>query len=706
MATLVQLINSLGGAIGCDYRASRNELDFVEFNGKVSRLNLIRRLDVIVFSGVATMPADSSLDLTNGTSAQGGNIRWDHTSPGATPVMRPQGNCDIAYIGLVNYAGLSHAELQNPSIDYSRTAVLDGSPGPSNQLVTGAVFAIRNDVVQPGANFDYAKIQVVMYGTDIQVRWVAYRLHPRYQVLGTGYNQPEDIKVSADEQHAYVTERVGNLLRVDLTNANRAFATVVHAGMTAPHQIVLDEAHNQAYVVEFANPGRLLRIDLTSGGATIVLSNLEQPIGLLITPDLQLAYVSEQTAGPEAGRIRRFQLSTALPETVVTGLVAPFFMTWADTTASSIYVTERDPANRITVLRLAEVPTTTSVIASGIAFRPSSVAVQAANQLLVCSDQEINQLDLDPYVPTGPILLGIGHVPVSRISRDTPSTPMPADQEGYADTSVDPAYFFQVKDAPFGGSLPLMFNHQRAYGDGARFYKLLVDGTELLPRQNWNDYLWNDPLTSFVLTAIVPTAAGYYRIRPPSELWYNHWLGYRLDSSVLSIGRHVLSVRLFASQSLASELGSATDPGRSMVVRIDNGIPAVSIDKVLHDGNVVPVCAVVNSGSDAFTFGITAVDAEEHLLSWSLTAAWGDNQSKAVDSDNYSNHVVASKKWPGFSGMVPVVAPSPWHATVPGDPQSTQCAHTFYLGVWDRVIDGYNHLHYQSYHKSITILLP
>jgi len=476
--------------------------------------------------------------------------------------------------------------------------------------------------------------------------------------------------------------------------------------MTAPHQIALDEAHNQAYLVEFANPGRLLRIDLTSGAATALLTTLEQATGLLITPDLQLAYVSEQTTGPEAGRVRRFQLSTALPETVITGLTAPFFMSWADTTASGIYITERDPANRVTLLTLAQAPATTSVVASGIAFRPSSVAVQATSQLLVCSDQEINQLDLDPYVPTGPILLGIGHVPVNRISRNTPATPMPPDQEGYADTSVDPTYFFQVTDAPFGGTLPLMFNHQRAYSDGARYYKLLVDGTELLPRQNWNDYLWNGPLNSFVLTAIGTSAAGYYRIRPPSELWYNHWLGYRLDSSVLTTGRHVVSVRLFASQSLASELGSAADPGRSMIVRIDNAWPTVAIDQVFHDGALVPVCAVVNSGSDEFTFSITALDAQEHLLSWSLTAAWGDNKSKAVDSDSYSNHVLASKKWPGFSGVVPVVAPSPWHATLPGDPQSTQCAHTFYLGVWDRVIDGYSRLHYQSYHKSITILLP
>lgn len=701
MPTSVQLVTGLAGAIGCDYRASRSQLVFVEFGGKLSRLNLVRALAATVFSGTATMPADSSLDLTNGTSAQGGDIRWDHTSPGGGLVMRPQGNCRLAYLGLVSYSAVTHATLQGLTT-YSQ-ASLNGAPGPGNQLVNGAVFAVRNDFVQPGANFDYAKVQVLTYGTSLQIRWTTYRLGPRYQVLGTGYNQPEDVKVSADERHAYVTERVGNLLRVDLTNANRSAATVLTSGLTAPHQIALDEAHNQAYVVEFANPGRLRRIDLTSGAPTTLVGNLEQPIGLLVTADLQFAYVSEQPAA--GGRVRRIQLSTGIPQTLVGGLTAPFFMAWADASESAVFLAERDPANRITRLNLTQTPVTATPVAS-VPFRPSSVAVRGPGDLLVCSDQEITEQDLSAFVSTGPILLGIGHVPVDRISRNTPATPMVADREGYADTTVDPGYFFQVKDAPFGGTLSLMINHDRAYADGARYYKLLVDGAELLPRQSWTDYLWSTPLSSFTAQTIAASATGYYRVRPPSELWYNHWLGYRLDTTVLTAGRHVLSVRLFASQSAASEIGSAGDPGRSLVARIDNQWPNAFIDQINHDGSPVATCAIVDAGSDAFTFQIIASDAEQHLLSWNLSALWGDNQSKPVDGDSYSAHVSPTRKWPGFAGLAPAVSPSPWHATVAGDPTSTHCAHTFYLGVWDRVIDGYGYIHFRDYHKSITIMVP
>src|SRR5882724_7989364 len=49
-------------------------------------------------------------------------------------------------------------------------------------------------------------------------------------VLGSGYNAPSDVELSADGVHAYVTENPGTLLRLSLTNMNRAAATVVASG--------------------------------------------------------------------------------------------------------------------------------------------------------------------------------------------------------------------------------------------------------------------------------------------------------------------------------------------------------------------------------------------------------------------------------------------------------------------------------------------
>ena len=36
------------------------------------------------------------------------------------------------------------------------------------------------------------------------IRWVTYQLDSMYQVLGTGYNEPEDAKGRGDGVHAYV----------------------------------------------------------------------------------------------------------------------------------------------------------------------------------------------------------------------------------------------------------------------------------------------------------------------------------------------------------------------------------------------------------------------------------------------------------------------------------------------------------------------
>jgi hypothetical protein len=147
----------------------------------------------------------------------------------------------------------------------------------------------------------------------MNVQWVTYNLGQRYRVLGTGYNQPEDIKVTSGGRYAYVTERAGNLLRVDLTNANRAAAQVVASGLTAPHQVALDEAHGQAYVPEFTGgaTGNIWRVDLSGGTKTAIYTGLQGCTGLLLSGDLRYAYVAEQVSG--ANRVARL-----LPEVLLT----------------------------------------------------------------------------------------------------------------------------------------------------------------------------------------------------------------------------------------------------------------------------------------------------------------------------------------------------------------------------------------------------
>jgi hypothetical protein len=702
MAIPLQLATGLGGAIGSDYVLSSNQVFVVEYNGKISRLDLVRPLEAVVFSGTVTMPANSSLDLTNGTSAQGGHIRWDHTSSDGKLVMRPQGNCFLSYFGVTNFDTITQAELQNPS--YTQNDLYGEVP---NQLTAGVVFGVFNNYRQPAANFDYAKVRVIQnVGGSIQVQWVSYRLKPALNVIGTGYNQPEDIKVSAGGRYAYVTERTGNFLRVDLTNANRPAAQLVSSGLIAPHQIALDEEHGQAYVVEYtATPtGIIWRIDLSGGTKTPLFTGLQTCTGFLITKDLRFAYVAEQVAG--ANRVARINLATGQRDVLVSSLTAPFFMEWGDSAESRIILAERDPANRITMLDLSAVPVKVTTLVSGVANRPSSILQVRPGIIIVCSDSVITRYDLSSLFVSleGPLFMGIGLVPVDHIINEGNNS-----TDGYADTTDNPGYLLQVKDAPFGGALAIMVNHHAAFLAEAMYYKLFVSQVPIVfkpsksqriePHQSFSDYLWNPVSNSFVPKATSPDAGGFYPVRSPLQIWYNPLLGYVLDTSILNNGLYVIDIKLYNAAKVEIPVGSI----HSRRVKIDNQWPVANIEKILHDGAEVPVCAIVNSGSDQFTFRITATDPQGHLLSWNMSALWGDNKSVTVGADSYTSHISPTRQWAGVvSGDVPTPA---WHATVAGDSTSTRCAHTFYLGVWDRVINGYGYIHYQTYHKSITIWL-
>jgi hypothetical protein len=519
------LASGLAGAIGSDYRLSGNELVFVEFGGKLSTVKL--GPISIVSEGTTTLKGTWAIDFETGI--QSGDFTtcdvWWEQMTDVLRKMVPTGSAKIINLGTIDFDALTATQLKD--LSYSNLAI-PGNNDSTNQLTAGDVFAVATNAG------NYTKVKVLNYGYNLDIQWVTYHLGPIYRVLGTGYTQPEDVILTADENTAYITERSGNLLRVQLTQGDRSLATVVSSGMVAPHQIFLDEPRNHAYVVEFATSGRLLKINLTSGRQTVVVGELQGAIGLLITQDLQFAYVSEQT--PLGGRVSKINLSTKQRQVIATNRTAPFFMTWVDATEQAIYLVERDPANRISLLDLRTSPVVVSTVVSGLAARPSSMDLLAPGRLLVCSNSVITEVDLG-FNESGPLLMGIGFVPFDRITA-----------AGKADTSVDPAYFFQVKDVPFGGTLPLMINYKRAYNDGGRYYQILVDG--VIKTDAWSDYEWDVTTTRFELRTMNPGpipgvgGAGYYPVRSPDDLWMNAWLGTLLNTAGLADDLHTITLRV------------------------------------------------------------------------------------------------------------------------------------------------------------------
>ena len=569
MSTATQLATGLAGAIGSDFRRSRAQLIFVEYGGKLSCLNLFRSATV-VSSGSTVLKGTWAFDLETGV--QGGigpefDIWWEQMTDVARQMV-PQNSARISNLGNVDFNALTADGLQK--LDY-QAAAIPGNNDATNKLLPGDVFAVRT------AQGNYAKVKVLTYGYNLGVQWVTYKLNPAVTVLGTGYQQPEDVRLSMDDIHAYVTERTGNLLRVTLSNANRAGAVVITTGMTAPQQLFLDEAHQAAYLVEYAPVGHLWKIDLNSGAKTPVVSNLENAVGLVLSADLQFAYVSEQSTGGDKGRISRIQLSNGSRTKLAIGLVNPFFLTWENPAQTALLVAERDPANRIT--RISLTGAAAQSIAATVPARPSSVAIINPGDILICSDQCIEELLYAAIQPGGPLLMGIGFVPFEKIA---PAT-------GLATTEQD--YFYYVVNAPFGGSLPLMINYQRAFNDGARFYRVKVDGV-VTSNSPWSDYKW-DGLHYFLNTTVplsVGGQPGYYPVHPTSELflWMNPSLGGFVDSTTLSNGLHTILLEFINSA------GTLIETSTPLTLRVNNqqcvaGIAVPTINNV----GAEPLCGVL-----------------------------------------------------------------------------------------------------------------
>lgn len=573
MSSSVQLVTGLAGAIGSDFRSAQNRLLFVEFGGKLSRLDLQRTASVVT-SGAATLLASYGFNLDTGKEdATGtpltGDIWW---SP-PTGMVRI-GSAQMINLGVTNFAAITPDTLQ--SLPYSPTTV------PQAKFVTGDVLAVQTN----GGN--YSKVLVVSSGLNLQIQWVTYKLDSPYAVLGTGYQQPEDVKASVDGLHVYVTERTGNLLKVPLATPNRTPAMILASGITAPQQLFLDEAHNSAYVVEYAPSGNLWHINLTTGAKNTVLSGLQNAVGLVLSADLQIAYISEQTTGPDQGRVSAFQLSNGSRQTIVKGLTAPFFLTWQDAAQTTLLVPERDPVNRITAINV--VAKSSAVAVSGVPFRPSSVALAAPSQMLICSDSIIEETDFLPFQPAGPLLMGIGFIPFDKVIAAGPL-------QGLADTTVDPTYFYQVKDTPFGGALPITFNYMRALNDGGAYYRVFVQNTAgfVLQDVTWTDEHWNNfefvPQTTGSQT--VGGQPGFFPTRALADLflWMNPSLAGFIQSTGLPNGLNTIWIEL------VDGAGNLIEWSTPLTILVDNNSCTATIaTPTVHGTGADSDCGLLHYG--------------------------------------------------------------------------------------------------------------
>ncbi len=227
--------------------------------------------------------------------------------------------------------------------------------------------------------------------------------HGDFETWGDGYSQPEGVTVVGDE--ALITERTGVLLRQDLLSPGRAHATVVASGLGMAHQVVWD-GPDSALVVDFSG-GRVVSGELSSGVVSDALTGLSQPIGVAVGAGGEV-YVTQQGTG---SLTRHDPDGTATP--ILTGLVSPFFLSWADEARTRLLVTERAPANRVGIVDVTAATASLDRLVGRGVTQPSH-AIVVGGLLVVTGQGRVIALDasggLTPGVrvstPTAPLWPG------------------------------------------------------------------------------------------------------------------------------------------------------------------------------------------------------------------------------------------------------------------------------------------------------------
>jgi hypothetical protein len=389
-------------------------------------------------------------------------------------------------------------------------------------------------------------------------------------IVGTGYNALHDIELSSDGVHAYVVEVNGRLLRVPLNNLNRSAATIVaeNLGPGGMSQIALDEKRGCAYICTGGPTTQFLKIDLATGAVTVLAKGFALVRGLLAGKDGLSVYFSI-----DGNEIERYDTNTGWPwkTTLSTWLKGPRKMVWANDNETTIYLVQNGPPAVMMKIDLTAPRISPVQIAGPFSDTPYCLTMIAPDHLVVGCMHSVCEVNFPPADnSTVPILLAVGPVPV-----DTIHLP-----EGYADTSIDPACTYHARKAPFRGTLPIMINHDQARALGANYYQIQIGPLSGVPeavRRKFHNYLWNKTNPRFDLVTIDPEA-GFYKVHAQGELWLDPQIGTYLDTLSQPNELRRLSVRLFGSRDMPSEIGSAGDPGRSVTLMIDNSIPFVHVE--------------------------------------------------------------------------------------------------------------------------------
>jgi hypothetical protein len=209
--------------------------------------------------------------------------------------------------------------------------------------------------------------------------------------VADGFKYPEDVEVDWDTGEIFVSERTGEITNIDTNGRKRVVANLGGA----PHQLVLIKEGGSRYLYTVCfDSGRFIKVEVSTGTVTEIVTGLGHPIGLAIDSSRANAYITEQ----DTKCFSRIVISTKNRTVLYTGLTSPFYLAW-NKDDSGLFCVQRDPSNSLVKLTLGS-PVTVSTVASGLAWRPSGVMPNFDDsKIYICADQKMQVISFNG-VPT------------------------------------------------------------------------------------------------------------------------------------------------------------------------------------------------------------------------------------------------------------------------------------------------------------------
>jgi hypothetical protein len=292
----------------------------------------------------------------------------------------------------------------------------------------------------------------------------------------------------------------------------------------------------------------------------------------------------------------------------------------------------------------------------------------------------------NPGLP-GTIIGTVGLIPATTIAPN-----------GKATTAT--GYYVEVHNAAFGGVLNLIgngVNIAALVAAGAHKYRVMhaAPGSGFVPLVSaWTNYQWNG--STYVPMGFTADASQEYTLLNPALEYSIDDLLIQFSTYGMDTGLHQFKIEFFKAD------GVTPVPAAPQVLSlyIDNNLPEVNINSIVHGATEVTACAIekIGPGADGLDFHITAHDPEGNLASWSFGATYGENQSTTIYSQHYDTAVPPGTDWAGVQNFAVPTTPNPWRPPI-------QCAYSFIVSAWARTTNGYSYIGASSYHRNLTLLI-